>query len=293
MEIQALFSALAFSILLATTALSRVDDQPRSVDREIGFRYKLVARGTSIKHRRQTVRYELASRIYGGVETASGRYPYIAILSRSISPGVGMPICAGSLISSKVILTAAHCIGLVDTIWLGVENINMLQEGIYEMYSISNPIVSPNFNSSNVENDFALLFLDKPSSFKPITFNTDFTQPKVGSEVYAIGWGKTESGHESPVPREANLVVLSDMECASMYTPYANISGSMMCATGGSQRDACQGDSGGPLIIKGQNATADILVGMVSWGFDCADSSFPGVYSRISTAAMWLKQYIT
>jgi secreted trypsin-like serine protease len=168
----------------------------------------------------------------------------------------------------------------------------MLQDGFYEVYNISNPILSPIFNNSDVDNDFAILFLDKPSSFHPIRFNVNNTLPQKGDDVFVIGWGKTESGMESPVPREANLMVLSDAECASMYAPYANITASMMCATGGSQRDACQGDSGGPLIIKGPNSTSDILVGMVSWGFDCADPSFPGVYSRIAATASWLQQYI-
>jgi len=302
MGIVALFSTFALGLTNAID-LSQVyvlSSDAEKKSRSLGHR-RLAGR-TSITHSQffrdetrsqQTgVRYEIASRIYGGVEAPFGRYPYIAILSRNVSPGVGMPVCSGSLISPNTILTAAHCIGLVDTIWLGVEDINMLQDGVYEMYNISNPILSPIFNNSDVDNDFAILLLDKPSSFQPIRFNMNITLPQGGDDVFVIGWGQTESGNESPVPREANLIVLSNSECASMYAPYANITGSMMCASGGSQRDACQGDSGGPLIIKGRNSTSDILVGMVSWGFDCADPRFPGVYSRIAATASWLKHYI-
>ena len=50
----------------------------------------------------------------------------------------------------------------------------------------------------------------------------------------------------------------------------------MLCAADSGQ-DSCQGDSGGPLY----DSDSDTLVGVVSWGYFCADADdrFPGVYS--------------
>lgn len=44
-------------------------------------------------------------------------------------------------------------------------------------------------------------------------------------------------------------------------------------------------DSGSPLILPG----TDTIIGMVSWGMDCADPDFPAVNSRISDSYEWIR----
>ena len=50
-------------------------------------------------------------------------------------------------------------------------------------------------------------------------------------------------------------------------------------------QDACSGDDGGPLIIPGDDFIPDVQVGIVSFGFGCAQANFPGVYTRVSAVS--------
>jgi secreted trypsin-like serine protease len=48
-------------------------------------------------------------------------------------------------------------------------------------------------------------------------------------------------------------------------------------------------DSGSPIILPGKSASEDILIGLVSWGEDCADDVFPAVNARVSDAYDWIR----
>ena len=59
----------------------------------------------------------------------------------------------------------------------------------------------------------------------------------------------------------------------------------MICA-GKAGKDSCQGDSGGPMVdSEGKQ------VGIVSWGYGCADEGYPGVYTRVSHYYDWIVKH--
>ena len=51
--------------------------------------------------------------------------------------------------------------------------------------------------------------------------------------------------------------------------------------------DTCQGDSGGPLVFQSSDER-QLSVGIVSAGFGCGDSRFPGLYTRVDKYLEWI-----
>lgn len=61
-------------------------------------------------------------------------------------------------------------------------------------------------------------------------------------------------------------------------------------------KDSCKGDSGGPYVIS-SNYTNDKVkylyqIGVVSYGFKCAEVGYPGVYTRVTAFIDWIQRNI-
>ena len=88
--------------------------------------------------------------------------------------------------------------------------------------------------------------------------------------------------------------VIDDDQC-NEYDWYSNsVVDGMLCA--GYERgqiDSCQGDSGGPLIRKTENIGGGFqLIGIVSWGFGCAEPKKPGVYADVFFYLDWIQETV-
>ncbi len=144
-----------------------------------------------------------------------------------------------------------------------------------------------------VHNDFMLLKLSGESSNLPIRLNTNIRQPQSGDELTVIGFGDIDPGSEYVEPdrlREVTVNYMTNTACVndSVYSSKL-LTAASMCAADANE-DACAGDSGGPLIVKGSTSAEDLMVGVVSWGWDCAVE--PGVYARVSQGYGWIRQEV-
>ena len=54
-----------------------------------------------------------------------------------------------------------------------------------------------------------------------------------------------------------------------------------------------QGDSGGPLQVKAHSPMCDFdVVGVISFGLECAKADTPAVYSRVSKYVPWIESVV-
>ncbi|MER5866952.1 serine protease [Kitasatospora sp. NPDC002040] len=235
-------------------------------------------------------------RIVGGQGASTQDLPWMVALASRQQYGNARSgqFCGAALISPTKVVTAAHCffdessgkqvkrpglravIGRDDLAGKAGHEVDV--RGIW---------VHPQYDFSRNLNDVAVLTLAESQGDRPVIelLNQGETEPYApGTRATVYGWGDTKGdGSYSRTLRKVEVPVVSDEVCHKAYSHGADGAYDehvMVCAgeaKGG--KDACQGDSGGPLVVAGR------LAGLVSWGTGCADSRYPGVYTRVAAVS--------
>jgi len=220
--------------------------------------------------------------IIGGSDVDVDRYPYQVGLMSSFG---SFPNCGGSLIAPTWVLSAGHCLSAAEKVIIGRRDFSNDDE-YYEEITIKQVIRHPRYLGFRLSNDALLIELEWESSFQPIKLDDGSADLSPGQDVTVIGWGATsEGGPLSDVLQEVEVDIVPRILCSIPYFMYGGIFLSEICARRRG-KDSCQGDSGGPLIIKGETASEDVQVGIVSWGIGCALLFFPGVYARVGSRSI-------
>lgn len=232
-------------------------------------------------------------RIVNGLVADIERFPWLVFLRvryRSV-----VTRCAGSIITSRHILTAGHC-----TIWTNNQKATsiVMLYGASEFSAGTKVIVKhfyrhENFDFQTFKNDLAVLWLDAPIKLGPKARTICLPkspQNLVGKTVVVAGWGvTTENGTGSPVLRYTTQVVWNLEQCIQGLGGIGFYSPQQICAYKRGS-DACQGDSGAPLMLK--NGDVYEIVGLVSFGDGCNIEGVPGVYTNIEMYTTWIRDAI-
>jgi len=237
-----------------------------------------------------------AGRIVAGKESTMHSRPYQVYLQSCSSAGCAM--CGATLLNKRYALTAMHCVDDATNlvVALGEHNIRQdIESHQVQGIKVERVIKRPDYDTSSINNDIALLRLEKEVEFSPSVvpacLPTDKTQQYTNWEAVVSGWGTTtEGGRTSDVLKETTQTILSSSDPVCVRGSQDNpVPSSKMC--GYKQgTDSCQGDSGGPLVVKEDGRWT--VVGVVSYGLGCARSGYAGVYARVTNYLDWINDNI-
>lgn len=174
-------------------------------------------------------------------------------------------ICGGSLISTKLIVTAAHCIHSKQedlirkaeeaTFFIGKYDLDTLNtKSNYIVSGVIHFILHPDWNAydDHYDADIAIAVLLRTIRFTkfvtPICLWTATTSFKdlIGKTGYVVGWGKTEDTVVSTAtPRWAEIPVVDILTCIRSNDAFNQItSDRTFCAGNRTGVGPCNGDSG-------------------------------------------------
>nr|XP_034827617.1 serine protease gd-like isoform X2 [Maniola hyperantus] len=194
-----------------------------------------------------------------------GEWPWlVAIFKRKFSSL--SYICAGTLVSERHVITAAHCMQRRNT-FTAIKNL-VVRAGVYNLEDWSDDDITVTrglaeafihnaYNSSTLANDILVLTLDKivplSENIKPACLwsgNTNLNMI-VGKSGFVAGWGANEMGTGGKgEPRMVRMPIVSTETCRSSKPEFHKLTSSKtLCAGDQSGAVPCLGDSGGGLYI--------------------------------------------
>uniref|UniRef100_A0A7S1BAD0 Peptidase S1 domain-containing protein n=1 Tax=Corethron hystrix TaxID=216773 RepID=A0A7S1BAD0_9STRA len=166
----------------------------------------------------------------------------------------------------------------------------ILEPDKFENRKVVELLLHPEYNSGMGVPDVAIMKLEKPSAMTPVKLSKNVNDAKAGTTVTAMGWGKCSvngSCDEILELKHGNLTMMTRKRCNNQVGGFTSTI--EICARDTAKKTAdCQGDSGGPVVKRGDNAAADIQVGIISRGpMNCL--SGPSVYVKITSQRNWIK----
>ena len=242
-------------------------------------------------------------RIVGGSVVGDDRYPFMASVVYDLDGDEFFSHgCGGSVVGSRWVLTAAHCVVDAQTgavlptaevaVILGALDLSDQTQGRF--INAQNIYVHPGFDLSTFVADIALIELATDSNLPLLSLPVAASDvPVIDEPAIVAGWGLLVEGGfgTSPLLREAVIPIVSHSQCLPFYQSSLQLDANV-CAGGDRDGgvDSCQGDSGGPLFVSRDGLL--VQAGIVSYGEGCARPGIPGVYTRVSTYTDWVASFV-
>lgn len=251
---------------------------------------------------------QVTTRIIGGV-FAENSLPWVVLIDKV---GGNKVTCTGSIIASRWIVTAAHCLlNARNDGYVGPEG-TQIRYGCSDVASDSCKVANavfvkghPCFTPSRDQDhdDVALIRLDRDLQIDPVVvdgWDWGIVNLTEGNEISLAGFGSVSNQRiaQSQNLMRVDVPLASEEECV-LATPWRNEKGyihfnNIWCTGGAAGKDSCYGDSGGPAVHRYRGI--DFLVGVLSIGSEkpagssCGVEGRYGLYTKLRHYSAWMRQ---
>ncbi|XP_017140848.1 seminase [Drosophila miranda] len=228
---------------------------------------------------------KIQPRIFNGKETGSGSLGGFGVQLFYLKK----LICSGTILSTRHILTAAHCFDEGNPQWFHVVAGYTNQYEGHTKTSIKNVLIKikihPEYQKVKFIADLAV-----GKTLLPLKSNRIGYAKVCNSQLYPkefvtvagfgidgrSGLGVRNRLHTMRVP------IVERMACERSIG--RTLPPNVICAGGYDHRTLCDGDSGGPLLLMEE------VCGISSWTYQCGESDKPDVYMSVKFYASFIKE---